>query len=335
MVLKSIMLDILQAVEYENSVSKKEFRSYLPYNDNSFNANDEIRISVNNFNFVLLSESYIHLELKIGATAPADATLKFAENFIPFLFSEIKLEMNGISIDSVKSPGLCATMLDYLRMNENDKLEASEYQWPGDCKKDQVRDFIVPLGKLLNFAYDYKKVIIFSRLELILVRARTDDNCFKTLATSAKINVEKIRWFVPHVYPEASLKLKMLKILEHGRQISMPFRSIEYHENPGIKGTDISWQVKTSTSRPLYVIVGFQSGRKDNAATMASEFDHCGVRNCRLYLNSDVFPYEGLNLDFAKEKYAIAYKMMQDCRKSFGDQTGSYLKQDDFKTVAP
>ena len=65
------MLDVLEAVEYENSVSKKEFRSYLPYNDSSFNYNDEIRINVNNLNFVYLNESYLHIKIKVNTVTPA------------------------------------------------------------------------------------------------------------------------------------------------------------------------------------------------------------------------------------------------------------------------
>ena len=334
------MLNILEPVQYENSVLKKEFRSYLPYNDNSFNANDEIRISVNNFNFVLLNESHIHFEIKVTSTTPAEATLNLNDNFIPFLFSEIRLEMNGIPIDSVKTPGICASVLNYLTSDAEEKNAATLQTWPGDLKKGNVRDFIVPLRYFLNFANDYKNVIIFSRLELILVRARNDDNAVKMAIVGgvkgvAKLGLEKIRWFVPHIHPEESLKLKMLKILEHGRQISMPFRSVEYHENPGITGTDISWQVKTTTSRPLYVIVGFQTDKKDNTSTNATEFDHCSLRNCRLFLNSDVFPYEALNVDYENEKFAIPYKMLQDCRKSFCDKNGSSITRDQFKSKAP
>lgn len=88
------MLNILQAVEYEETISKKEFRTYLPYNDNSYNANDEVRINVNNLDFVLLNESYIHVELKIDSVSTTDTAM--TDYLIPFLFSEIRLEMNGV-----------------------------------------------------------------------------------------------------------------------------------------------------------------------------------------------------------------------------------------------
>ena len=196
------MLNILQAVEYEESISKKEFRTYLPYNDNSYGANDEVRINVNNLDFVLLNESYIHVELKIDSVTGGDAAL--TDYLIPFLFSEIRLEMNGVLVDSVKSPGICTAIMKSLTLDESEKISASEYTWSGTHKKDATRDFIFPLCDLLNFAKDYKKLIIFSRLELILVRAKSDNNCFvlPTDSTAASLRVQKIRWVVPHIYPE-------------------------------------------------------------------------------------------------------------------------------------
>ena len=64
-------------------------------------------------------------------------------------------------------------------------------------------------------------------------------------------------------------------------------------------------------------------------------FDHCHLRNCRLYLNSEVYPYEGLNLDFDKDKYSIAYKMMQHCRKSLSERDGAAISREDFKGKMP
>lgn len=327
------MLNILRAVEYEETISKKEFRTYLPYNDNSYNANDEVRVNVNNLNFVLLNESYIHVELKIDSVSTTDTAM--TDYLIPFLFSEIRLEMNGVLIDSVKSPGICTAIVKSLTLDESEKMSASEYTWSANHKKDATRDFIFPLCELLNLAKDYKKLIIFSRLELIIVRSKSDNNCFVMSGdnSTASLRVQKIRRVVPQIHPEENVKLKLLKILEHGRQISMPFRSIEFHEHPGIPAsTETSWQVKTATTRPLFLIIGLQTGRKYNTKMNPALFDHCNLSDCRLYLNSKVYPYEGLNLDFDKNKYTITYKMMQHCRKSLCEQDGGSITREDFKT---
>lgn len=336
------MLDILREIDYDNSISKIEYRSYLPYNDNSFNNNDEIRININNLNFVQLSDSFLHFELKVAGTTPVNSTMNICKNFIPFLFSEIKLEMNSVLIDSIKSPGISSTIMNYLSMTPDEKNASTQYSWDGEVKTGSSRDFVIPLRKILNFAEDYKKLIIFSRLELVLIRARHDSNiAVKGLvageaAPEIRIKIDKLRWIVPHIYPEESVKLKLLKVLENGKQISLPFRKIEFHENPGIPATtELSWQVKSSIVRPLYVLIGLQTARKDNIYNDSTKFDHCSLRNCRLYLNSDVFPYEQLNLDFNNNKFGIAYEMMQDCRKSLFDLDGLALSREEFLSNAP
>ena len=131
------MLDVLEWVEYDNAISRVEFRSYKPYTESRYNYNDEIRINVNNLNFVNLSESYLHLELKISSLEPANA-VAFSKNFIPFLFSEVRLEQNSVTIESVKNPGLCSTIMNYLSLDEEEKKSATLCAWPGEVKKDST-----------------------------------------------------------------------------------------------------------------------------------------------------------------------------------------------------
>lgn len=333
------MLDVLQAVEYENAISKVEFRSYKPYTESGYNYNDEIRINVNNLNFVNLSESFLHLQLTVSSLTPETA-VEVSKNFIPFLFSEVRLEQNSVTIESVKNPGLCSTIMNYLTLDEEEKKSASQYAWPGEVKKDSTRDFVIPLKNLLNFARDYQKLLIFSRLELILVRARNDNNCVHRdpvpTASQIRISIDKIKWFVPHVQPADAVRLRLLKVLENGKQISMPFRSIETHEYPGIPANKtLSWQVKSSTVHPLYVIIGMQTKRKDTTASEASVFDHVNLRDCRLFLNSDTFPYESMALDWDKDKYGLAYQMMLNTRNSLSGKGGSCISREEFKSEVP
>jgi len=36
-------------------------------------------------------------------------------------------------------------------------------------------------------------------------------------------------------------------------------------------------------------------------------FDHCNLTNVKLYLNSEFYPYDDLNLNFNKRRAAILY----------------------------
>jgi len=38
-----------------------------------------------------------------------------------------------------------------------------------------------------------------------------------------------------------------------------------------------------------------------------SRFDHCKLNNVKLYLNSEYYPYDDMNLDFDKNRWSILY----------------------------
>ena len=59
----------------------------------------------------------------------------------------------------------------------------------------------IPLKYVLPFFEDYKKIIIFSKLELVLVRNKLDDNIFidDTTGFSAEMVLSKCQWRVSHV----------------------------------------------------------------------------------------------------------------------------------------
>lgn len=70
------ILNIGQDIQYDNSIMKLEYRSYAPFL-NSFNNNDEIRISIQNQDlYILPSESFIYVEgrlLKLDNTVSQTA----------------------------------------------------------------------------------------------------------------------------------------------------------------------------------------------------------------------------------------------------------------------
>ncbi|KAG5319814.1 D2MP protein, partial [Pseudoatta argentina] len=48
-----------------------------------------------------------------------------------------------------------------------------------------------------------------------------------------------------------------------------------------------------------------------------SQFDVCNLTNMKLFLNSDFYPYDDMNLDFEHKKYAILYYMYVKVRKMY------------------
>ena len=115
---------------------------------------------------------------------------------------------------------------------------------------------------------------------------------------------------MPHVMLNEVNKLSLLRAMESGRYLSMSFRSWELYEYPLLQSTTKhSWAIKTATQleKPRYVSFALQTGRKNVMSQDASVFDDCNLTSVKLYLNSEFYPYDDLNLDFKKNKYAFLH----------------------------
>ncbi|KAJ8953455.1 hypothetical protein NQ318_023574 [Aromia moschata] len=72
------------------------------------------------------------------------------------------------------------------------------------------------------------------------------------------------------------------------------------------------WSVKTCTNleSSRYVIVAFQTNRKDNKSQDITNFDNTDISNIKLDINSEYYPYEDMKLSFDSHKYVEAYYML-------------------------
>ncbi|XP_072750554.1 uncharacterized protein [Anoplolepis gracilipes] len=160
---------------------------------------------------------------------------------------------------------------------------------------------------LLGFCEDYKRVVKNARHELILIRSRNDNNClFGAQAAEAEIELHKIQWRMPHIILNEISKLSLLRALESGRYLNMSFRSWDLYEFPLLHSTTKHlWTVKTASQleKPRYVIFALQTDKKNVASKDITKSDDCKLTNVKLYLNSDFYPYDDLNLDFDKKRH--------------------------------
>jgi len=81
----------------------------------------------------------------------------------------------------------------------------------------------------------------------------------------------------------------------------------------------IKHSVKTVTQleKPRYIILVLQIGRKNVMSRDVSVFDDCNLSNVKVYLNSEFYsPYDDLNLNFGKKKYAVLFDMYARFRKA-------------------
>lgn len=341
------ILDISQSTSYDNSIESFEYHSYKPY-VTSFNKNDEIRIPINQQDlYVLPSLSTLYIEGKVivkNSKKEKVSSVHFVNNPVLFLFQDMRYELNGVEIDRIKNAGITTTMKSYLSLNENESKSAIAWGWSttGTTNVGEgIFSASIPLNKMLGFAEDYEKIIINCKHELVLLRSNTNLNALKLKADEVveDIIINKIVWRVPHVKVSDRERINLLKYLERDRAITLTFRNWDLYEYPLLPKTrKHTWSIKTSSQveKPRYVIVALQTNRKHSASLSMAEFDHCHVRDVRVFLNSSYYPYEGLNSSFSEDKFTLLYEQYTRFQQSYyGRRPEPLMSLKEFRDVAP
>lgn len=132
--------------------------------------------------------STLYIEGKVNVYKEADkktliTDIYFINNPILFLFQDIRYELNGVEIEKIKTASITPTIKSYLSLNENESKSAEVWGWflNGSVNSySGIFSVFIPLNKTLGFAEDYKKIIMNSKHELILLRSNTNLNALLT-----------------------------------------------------------------------------------------------------------------------------------------------------------
>ncbi|XP_070525977.1 uncharacterized protein [Cardiocondyla obscurior] len=265
---------------FENSIVKIETYTYNPYANTTFGYSDEIRIPIQQQDlYTLPCDSFLHIEGKIKIKKSDDKlTAALGNNCVAFMFDKIRYELNGVEIDSNRNVEITSTLKNYILLTSDNVVMLQNAGWSKTSTTlEKFFNFCLPLSILLGFCEDYKRFVVNARHELILIRARNDNNSIiGNSELEPEIELHKIQWRMSHVILNEST-------IKH------------------------SWAVKAATQleKPRYVIFALQTDRKNVMSKKSTIFDDCKLTNVKLYLNSEYYPYDDLNLDFDKNRYAI------------------------------
>lgn len=342
------VINIQTPVVFDESIVHCEIHAHQPYASSTFNNSDEIRIAVQHQDLsVLPSKSSLHISGRLtkatGNVAAATTTL--VNNAICHLFDEVRYELNGIEIDRNKNVGLTSLMKGYVSRNPGQSSLMENTGWLDieESKKltsDGYFDVCIPLSLMFGFAEDYHKIVINAKHELILSRSKSDVNAvIQTAVEEFKITIHKVEWLLPYVTISDQRKIKLLNFIAKDVPIPISFRTWELYEYPLLPTTTKHvWTVKTSSQleKPRYVILGFQTGRKNKPDKNASHFDHCKISDVKLYLNSQSYPYGSLNLNIDQNQYALLYEMYANFQSTYySKETEPLLNKSEFLQYAP
>ena len=138
---------------------------------------------------------------------------------------------------------------------------------------------------LLGFCEDYQKYIVNAQHYLILTRTSTDHNAILRAAPTGgdppenyRITLSRLAWMLPHVRVSDKHRMGILDVVSKDKAATLAYRSWELYEYPQLPATPkIIWTVKTTShlEKPRYIIIVFQTNRKNQPAVNASHFDHC------------------------------------------------------------
>jgi hypothetical protein len=335
------MLSIEKSAEYSELITGMEFHSHKPYASNTFKCSDEIRIPISTQDIITAPfESTIHITGTVSGKTAGNTNAKIAlvNNAIAFLFEDIRYEIGGVEVDRVKNVGITTTIKGLLSTRQDELLHLQNGCWFGAGKTNEVTQFTfsVPLSKLMGFAEDYKRIIVNVRQELILLRSASDYNALVSDdATSVTLNITGLYWRIPHISLADEIKLQLFRKVEKDFPVHIPFRSWELHEYPTLPMTNRqSWTIKTSSQmeKPRFVVLAFQTDRKNKIKANASNFDSCDLTDIKLYLNSTYYPYDNIRGD-----YCIFYEMFTSFQKSYYEKNNisSTVDFETFKATTP
>ncbi|KAE9536136.1 hypothetical protein AGLY_007359, partial [Aphis glycines] len=163
----------------------------------------------------------------------------------------------------------------------------------------------------LGLFEDFKKILVNSRLELILTRCHSDLNALK--------------------FGRFYILLLMMKKVCLSRSDLLKLLILNSEK--------VVWNLKTASKleKPRFIIIGLQKGRKNSLEKDCGVFDHCNITNVKVFLNSIAYPYDSLNLDFAKNNFTLLYDMYTSFQESYYEKSirNPILSPSTFLTHAP
>src|SRR6478609_7344471 len=113
-------LDILEQVEYDNSIESKHYVHYTPQSQNNLNTlGSPIIIEINaSDKYTLPSDSFLYIkgQLVRANGNPYDNADEVAlvNNAMMFLFSDVRYSVGNMYMETINNPGQVTTMLSYL-----------------------------------------------------------------------------------------------------------------------------------------------------------------------------------------------------------------------------
>ena len=349
------MADILQITEdipVDDSIYDYEYKEYNPIAGAPLNRGSIVITIESQDIYTHPAESFLIVEGKLvknadGSVYDADTLITLVNNGIMFLFSDVRYHLASHEIEVLQNPGHATTILGMLKFPDDfSKSQGLNQCWIKDTGEGNTvvdggnpnegfklrRNYIInmpatrghfcfkiPLKHFLGFCEDYKKILYGMQQRLTLTRTGDDNAIFRDNGVDpGKVDIQRIRWFMPHVIPSDAYRLQLDKIIEKKEKIPVGYRMLQC-DNTSITGTEFTWRlgVKSSPDIPRFIIVGFQIERNNNQEQNPARFDNCNIGNIYVTLNAKRYPDTDYDTNFNENRFCRIYGDSSAFRKKF------------------
>ena len=349
------MADILQITEdipVDDSIYDYEYKEYNPIAGAPLNRGSIVITIESQDIYTHPAESFLIVEGKLvknadGGVYDADTGVSLINNGIMYLFSDVRYHLASHEIEVLQNPGHATTILGMLKFPDDfSKSQGLNQCWIKDTGNgDTVVDgnnpndgfklrrnyiinmpasrghfcFKIPLKHFLGFCEDYKKILYGMQQRLTLTRTGDDNAIFRANGVDVgKVDIQRIRWFMPHVIPSDAYRLQLDKIIEKKEKIPVGYRMLQC-DNTSITGTEFTRRlgVKSSPDIPRFIIVGFQVERNNNQEQNPARFDNCDIGNIYVTLNAKRYPDTDYDINFNESRFCRIYGDSSTFRKKF------------------
>ena len=349
------MVDILQITEdipVDDSIYDYEYKEYNPIDGAPLNRGSIVLTIEAQDIYTHPAESFLIVEGKLVKNADesvydADTLITLINNGIMYLFSDVRYHLASHEIEVLQNPGHATTILGMLKFPDDfSKSQGLNQCWIKDTGEGNTvvdgnnpnegfklrRNYIInmpasrghfcfkiPLKHFLGFCEDYKKILYGMQQRLTLTRTGDDNAIFRANAVDpGKVDIQRIRWFMPHVIPSDAYRLHLNKIIEKKEKIPVGYRMLQC-DNTSITGTEFTWRlgVKSSPDIPRFIIVGFQIERNNNQEQNPARFDNCDIGNIYVTLNAKRYPDTDYDINFNENRFCRIYGDSSTFRKKF------------------
>ena len=349
------MADILQITEdipVDDSIYDYEYKEYNPIAGAPLNKGSIVITIESQDIYTHPAESFLIVEGKLvknadGSIYDANTLITLINNGIMYLFSDVRYHLASHEIEVLQNPGHATTILGMLKFPDDfSKSQGLNQCWIKDTGEGNTvvggdnpnegfklrRNYIInmpasrghfcfkiPLKHFLGFCEDYKKILYGMQQRLTLTRTGDDNAIFRANGVDpGKVDIQRIRWFMPHVIPSDAYRLQLDKIIEKKEKIPVGYRMLQC-DNTSITGTEFTWRlgVKSSPDIPRFIIVGFQIERNNNQEQNPARFDNCNIGNIYVTLNAKRYPDTDYDINFNENRFCRIYGDSSAFRKKF------------------